>query len=78
METEYLNYRQVAERLGVGRSTMIRLVQAGALPVVYVSPRRPKILRADLDAYLERQRRVIAPDADDAAAEGIQPVKVLK
>jgi hypothetical protein len=36
------------------------------------------LVRRYLAAYLERRRRVMAPDADDAAAEGIQPVKVLK
>jgi excisionase family DNA binding protein len=65
MESEYLSYAQAGALMSVGRSTVIRLVNAGQLPVVYVSPRRPRILKSDLDAYLERQRRVITPEADD-------------
>jgi len=68
MESEYLTYIEVGARLRVGRLTVMRLVKAGKLPVVYVSPRRPRILRADLDAYEASQRRTLTPEAKDEQA----------
>jgi len=69
MEREWLTYAQAGELLGLSRSTVIRLVNAGALPVTYTSPRRPKILRADVEAYLERKRIVKTPDSNEAKNE---------
>lgn len=51
-----MNYRAAAEYIGVGYSSLRALVSAGVLPVVYVTPRTPRLDRADLDAYIEQQK----------------------
>ncbi len=51
-----LTYAQTAEAFGVDKRTVERLVAAGELPVIYVSPGAPRIHRDDLDAFIERQR----------------------
>jgi len=66
MESEYLTYSQVAKRLHLGRSTVMRLIEDGLLPVVYVAKRSPRILSTDLENYLAAQRRILGPDAAPA------------
>lgn len=48
---------EVAQRLAVSRSMVYALVRRGDLPATYVG-RLPRIAEADLEAYVEGQRRV--------------------
>ena len=51
-----LTYAEVAELLRVGRRTITAWVSAGRLPVIWVGPRSPRILEADLRAFLAKKR----------------------
>ena len=44
---------EVALVLNISTMTVRRLVRAGALPVVYVSARRPRVRAADLARYID-------------------------
>lgn len=46
-----------AAYLTIGARTLKSLVASGAIQVVHVSPRRIAFRIADLDAYIESQRR---------------------
>lgn len=51
-----VNVNQAAEILGVNRSTIIRLVNKGAIPKVQLTETRVGILRSDLSAYVKKHR----------------------
>jgi excisionase family DNA binding protein len=51
-----LSPRQAAERLGVSRSLVYRLVEQGEFPNAYQVSNRLRIPRADVDALRERKR----------------------
>ncbi len=48
---ELLDYAAVSTLLGVSLSTLRRLIADKVLPVVYTSPRRPRIRIEDVAAY---------------------------
>lgn len=52
-----LTIEQAADFLNVSPDTIRRLLVKGELASVYVSARRVRILRAELDAYIERRTR---------------------
>lgn len=54
MTAELLTYELVAERLGIGVTTVKNLVYSGDLPAVRLGPRLRRIRPCDLEAYLER------------------------
>jgi excisionase family DNA binding protein len=51
-----LSPKQAAERLGVSRSLVYRLVEQGEFPNAYQVSNRLRIPRADVDALRERKR----------------------
>jgi len=55
----YLTIEEAAERLGVDYKTVYRLIRAGEIPAGKIG-RVYRILDADLDAYFERQKQVMA------------------
>jgi excisionase family DNA binding protein len=54
-DDELLNVEQVAQRLGVGRTTVYELMNSGELPSVTIRRCR-RVLRSDLNAYIARLR----------------------
>lgn len=56
-----LSVNQAAEVLGVERSTIIRLVNAGKLPQVKLTDTRVGILRTDLNKYVKQRREFKTP-----------------
>ncbi|MEL7207229.1 MAG: helix-turn-helix domain-containing protein [Actinomycetota bacterium] len=50
------NINEAAQALGVGRSTLYKLINNGALPSTTIGSRR-LIFRQDLDEFVERERR---------------------
>jgi excisionase family DNA binding protein len=52
-----LGRSEVAERLGISRQTLDRLVRAGALPVVRLDRRR-RFLPEDVEALVQSRRKV--------------------
>jgi excisionase family DNA binding protein len=50
-----ISVREVAQRLGIGKSTAHRLIQTGEIPGFLVGNTWRVLLR-DFDAYIERQR----------------------
>lgn len=44
---------EAASVLGVGRSTLLRLIHSGALPAVRLGPRLIRVSRGDLDRFIE-------------------------
>lgn len=59
MSDPLLTIQQAAERLGVSTKTIARLVAASQLPAVRVGALK-RFLSADLDAYINRNRRYTA------------------
>ena len=59
MSEALLTIQQAAERLGVSTKTVDRLVAAGQMPAVYVGSLK-RFTPADLDAYINRNRRYTA------------------
>jgi excisionase family DNA binding protein len=55
-----LTIADVAEELGVSIPTVERLVSAGSLASVKVANKSRRILRRDLDAFIEARRTVAA------------------
>jgi excisionase family DNA binding protein len=51
-----LSPKQAAEKLGVSRSLVYRLVEQGEFPNAYQVSNRLRIPRADVDALRERKR----------------------
>lgn len=51
-----LNVKEAAEYIGVSRSQLYTLMDAGEIPVVRVSTARRVLLIEDLNAYLESKR----------------------
>lgn len=62
MEQDLLTLREVATRLGVGRSTLSRLIKAGELKTVSVGTNpefpRKRIRPEDLDAFIKERSDV--------------------
>jgi excisionase family DNA binding protein len=54
---QLLSPATVARLLDVSRTTITRLHQSGSLPVVWVTPETPRIMRADLARWIENQRQ---------------------
>lgn len=52
----YLSISSAAEYLGVARSTVYRLIQAGKLPVYRLTPDAPRLKRSELDLYAMTKR----------------------
>jgi len=50
-----LTFEETRERLNVGRSTLFRLIEAGALPSFKLGRSR-RFLAEDVDAFLRAQR----------------------
>lgn len=58
MTNKLLKIPEVGERLGLNRSTVYRLIDAGAFPTVHVGARQAtRVEESELDAYIERNRR---------------------
>lgn len=51
-QTLVLRPRAVANELGIGIATFWRLVAAGKIKTIKISPRCTGVLRTELDAYL--------------------------
>lgn len=51
-----LRIPEVAAELGLGRSSVYQLIQAGELPVVRIG-RAVRVSRADLEAWVDQRRR---------------------
>jgi excisionase family DNA binding protein len=49
---------EAAQRLGIGRTLLWRLLQTGELPSMHIGDRR-LIAVADLEAFVERQREAV-------------------
>ena len=56
MQQIVLSKSQTAALLGVHLATINRLLKAGKIPKVKLSPMRVGILQTDIDAYLKNQR----------------------
>jgi excisionase family DNA binding protein len=52
---DLLTVAEVGRRLTVSPRTVERLIEAGTLRIVRVSPKARRIKRTELEAYLERQ-----------------------
>jgi hypothetical protein len=62
-----ISYREAAERAGIVRRSLERLIARGEGPaVVYISQRRRGILDCDLDKWLLSRRRL--PPGETASA----------
>lgn len=63
-----LNLGQVAERLGVSKTTAWRLVERGELPSVRITGTMRRILPEDLEAFIAARREV-------GGGEGVVPLR---
>jgi excisionase family DNA binding protein len=52
MSQRYLSPAQVAEMLGVSRSTVLRLLRSGTLTSIRVGPRTIRVPAGALDAFI--------------------------
>src|SRR5438105_10512310 len=52
MEDEFLTVREVADLLKINQQTIRNWIDRGDFPAVRVGPRRVRIRRVDLDAFL--------------------------
>jgi excisionase family DNA binding protein len=57
-----LSIEEVAEILGLEYKTIYRLIRSGSLPAARVG-RVYRVYRADLEAYLERQKQAVREEA---------------
>lgn len=55
VQPEYLDYKQIEVYCGLSRTSVWRAIKAGRLEAVKIG-RSVRVRRADLDAYLNRQR----------------------
>jgi len=53
MPQRYLSPAQVAEMLGVSRSTVLRLLRSGTLTSIRVGPRTIRVSLAELERFME-------------------------
>lgn len=53
--TTTLTIPQVAEALGVHRTTVYTLIAEDGLPVIYIRPRCPRVSVEELDAWIARR-----------------------
>lgn len=49
-----LTTEQAAAYLGIGESTLFRMIQAGQIPAVKLNRRQTRIRRTDLNAYIDQ------------------------
>jgi excisionase family DNA binding protein len=81
MTTRWLTLRDVAEHLGIHRSTVYELVHKGQLPATRVGIGDKSAIRVserDLEAYLERRRLPVTPkDTTPAARTRAQECREL-
>lgn len=63
VETLLTSVPEAAGALGIGRSTLYRLIAAGEIPIVKVGG-STKIARADIDTFLAIRRQRRAPGAN--------------
>ncbi|GAA6764011.1 MULTISPECIES: helix-turn-helix domain-containing protein [Thermus] len=63
-----LTYSEAAKALGLGRTTIYRLVKAGRLKVVHPTPRSARITRESLEAFL---RSLEAPEKAGEKGKGV-------
>ena len=72
MPYQILSFKQAAERAGIVRRSLERLIANGEGPsVVHISARRRGILEADLEKWLLSRRRV-APGPQSRTDGGVQ------
>lgn len=57
-----LTYSEAAKALGLGRTTIYRLVKAGRLKVVHPTPRSARITRESLEAFLRSLEEEAKPE----------------
>jgi excisionase family DNA binding protein len=58
-----LSIEEVAEILGLEYKTIYRLIRGGELPAARIGGRVYRVYRADLEAYLERQKQTVHEEA---------------
>lgn len=58
-----LSIEEVAEILGLEYKTIYRLIRSGELPAARIGGRVYRVYRADLEAYLERQKQRVHEEA---------------
>lgn len=58
-EVEYLTLDQVAERLQVSMVTVYKYInrQDNPLPVVYLSEKTPRVIKSELDKWVESNKK---------------------
>ncbi len=56
MDVEMLTIEEVSRLLRVSERTVRRLIEKGELAAIEVSTRSYRIMRSDLNAYIERKR----------------------
>ncbi len=61
MPSEWISVQQASRRLEVSRTTLLRLINQGALPAYRIG-RRVRLLVEDVEAY-RRQHPVAGPEA---------------
>ena len=59
---------EAAQYLRISRTSLYRLMERGEFPVIHVMADAPRILRADLDAFLQRRRDQAGPGGVAAGA----------
>jgi predicted DNA-binding transcriptional regulator AlpA len=66
-----ISYREAAERAGIVRRSLERLIAKGEGPaVVHISTRRRGILESDFERWLLSRRRPAPGESTSAAREG--------
>lgn len=63
-KSRFIRIAQVAEELDISERSAWRLIEQGELPV-HGFGGSTRVKREDLDAYIERCRRITIPVADD-------------
>lgn len=62
-----LRVRDVTERLGLGRATVFKLINAGELEPLHLGTRTLRIPSDSVDAYIERARKAEKKRATETA-----------
>jgi len=66
---EFLTVKEIAAEFKVNPQTVYNWIDDGALTAVRIGPRRVRVRRSDLDAYIEASSTANAPILDKARAE---------
>lgn len=69
VENEFLTVDEVAELLKLNQQTVRNMIDRAEMPAVRVGPRRIRIRRADLDAFLDRSATARREPPDVALTE---------